>query len=224
MKKMSHWGKPVALLALLLSALSGLKATAAVATSTTSANTIQESEPTPSLKGDNFDSARRLVGKCRAATRSMFIYQDRSATNPIRALQIQERVTIAEESSRDGWIAVSSPVSGFVWSRNLTSCSEVVEEESFKPTEESDENLPRGLCRRVRYQIPEGLAIRQRPNSYSPRIGGVFPGEWVTLSSSPQFRLDNEGREWVEIQSPQEGWVSNGFPELGDINLEACYW
>ncbi|MGQ4645725.1 SH3 domain-containing protein [Lyngbya aestuarii] len=223
MKKTSHWGKPVALLALLLSAVSGLKATATVVNSATLANTIRQSEVILSQTGDNFELARRLVAKCRAANRSMFIYQDRSTTNPIRALQIKERVTLAEQSSRDGWIAVSSPVSGFVWSRNLTSCSDVVEEESFKPTEEYEENLPRGLCRRVRYELPEGLVIRKKPNSYSPRIGGVFPGEWVALSSSPQFSLDSEGREWVELQSPQMGWVSNGFPKLGDINLEACY-
>jgi hypothetical protein len=212
MKKMNFRVKPTAILALVFSATGGLQATATVVTSAISANVILESRPTLSAKTSNTQVVQRLVGQCRAAARSIFVYRERSSSNPIRALEANEQVTLAEANGRDGWIAINSPVRGFVETRDLRRCSRVEE-----PTRQLN------LCRQVTYDGIEGLAIRERPDSNSPRVGGVFYGERVTLSNPPQFRQDSEGREWAKLTAPFVGWISNGFPAVGDLNLEACY-
>lgn len=157
-----------------------------------------------------------LSGQCRAATQSIFIYAERSTANPIRALQADEQVILAEASGRNGWIAIRSPISGFVQAKDLKPCPGNTAATTPSPT-------PPNRCRRVIYEEEEGLAIRESPNTNSARVGGVFPGDRVALSDPPQFRLDDAGREWVRITAPTAGWISNGFPQLGDINLKACF-
>ena len=157
-----------------------------------------------------------LSGQCRAAARSTFIYAERSTANPIRALQADEQVTLAEASGRNGWIAIRSPISGFVQAQDLKPCA-------GNPAATTPSPTPPNRCRRVIYEEDEGLAIRESPNTNSARVGGVFFGDRVTLSDPPQFRLDDAGREWVRITAPTSGWISNGFPQLGDINLKACF-
>jgi hypothetical protein len=232
MKKISHWGKPVALLALILSVVADLKATAV--TNTTSAPIISESEPTLSQQSDNLQLAQGLAGQCRIAAQSMFVYRERSISNPIRALELNEQVTLAEENGRDGWIAVSSPIRGFVEARALKSCNQQPRDSrepiSQQPRESREprqvqvppRSSPSNLCRRVTYEGTEGLAIRERPEINATRVSGVFLGERVTLTNPPQFRVDTEGREWVRLTAPSAGWMSNGFPSSGDLNLEAC--
>ncbi len=211
MKKMSRWGKSVALLALGLSAVGGMKANATLFSRIPTASRIVESVSTPSQKQDNVKLAQRRVGACRAATRSTFIYQDRSTAYRIRALQPNEKVTLAEERGRAGWIAISSPISGFVESKDLKLCSEA----SSRPSSSN-------LCRQVTYKGLEGVAIRERPDMNSRQLDAAFSGEQVTLINPPQFIVDNQGREWVRLAAPSAGWMSNGFPATGDINLEAC--
>lgn len=206
---MSFWGKPIALLALVSSTAGGMKATAAVFTSIPTVNRIPESESTPFLQRKNLQLAQSQEGECRAAVRSTFIYQERSTANRIRALQPDERVTLAEERGRENWVAISSPISGFVRARDLKLCSDV-------------STPPSNLCRQVIYQGTEGLAVRERPDINSRRLGGVLLGDRVTLANPPRFREDNEGREWVRLSDPLSGWMSNGFPATGDLNLKAC--
>jgi len=166
---------------------------------------------TLSSQTNSFLLTQGLSGQCRAAARSIFIYAERSTANPIRALQADEQVTLAEASGRDGWIAIRSPISGFVQAKDL------------KPCDGPTPPPPPNRCRRVIYEEEEGLTIRETPNTNSARVGGVFFGDRVTLSDPPQFRLDDAGREWVRITAPTPGWLSNGFPQLGDINLKACF-
>ncbi|HAX90379.1 MAG TPA: hypothetical protein DCY91_30105 [Cyanobacteria bacterium UBA11370] len=215
MKSMSQWGQPIALFALVLSPMGGLNATASVVAGITS-TPISEEQPTLSQQRGNVELAQGLIGECRAAARAMFVYPERSTSNPLRALQTDEKVTIAEESGRGGWIAISSPVNGFVQAQDLKLCSS-------SPPRTPPTSTPQSRCRRVSYEGTEGLAIRERPSVNSPRIGGVFFEDRVTLADPPQFRVDDEGREWVRITAPTAGWLSNGFPKLGDINLRACF-
>lgn len=212
MNKISHWDKLIALLALVLSTIGGMNATATVLTSTTSASIMLESEAILPQKRGNFQVAQGLVGECRAAVRSMFIYQDRSTSNQIRALQPNEQVTLAEGRNRGGWIAISSPISGFVQAKDLKRCFDDAEVPSPPPP---------NLCRQVRYSGNEGLAVRARPDKASRQVGAVFFGNRVTLSNPPQFIEDNEGRQWVRIVAPSVGWMSNGFLSQ-DSNLEVC--
>lgn len=218
MKKMSHWGTPVALLALALSAVGDTKAIATVFSNTNSANLILEAGLNPSQQKGTFQLAQELVGQCRAASRSIFIYRERSTASPTRALEPNEQVVLAEEDGRGGWIAISSPIRGFVEARDLKRCSGEPEQTVTRP------RPPRSnLCRQVTYQGLEGVVVRERPDIYSRPISTVFFEERVTLSNPPQSRVDGEGREWVRLTSPVVGWMSNGFPATGDLNLSACF-
>lgn len=221
MRIISQWSKPAALLALGLTVAEGLMATASVAVDArqtplvtafvhTQDNVENGYNPTSS-----FLLTQGLSGQCRAAARSIFIYAERSTANPIRALQADEQVILAEASGREGWIAIRSPISGFVQAKDLKPCA------GNSGTTPSP--TPPNRCRRVIYEDDEGLAIRESPTTNSARVGGVFFGDRVTLSDPPQFRLDDAGREWVRITAPTAGWLSNGFPQLGDINLKACF-
>lgn len=218
MKKISHWSKSIAMLALMLSVVGNLKANATNVPSTASVNMTSESAATLSQQRGNLQLAQGLVGQCRIAAQSMFVYRERSTSNPIRALELNEQVTLAEENGRDGWIAVSSPIRGFVEARTLKSCSGQPRESRQVPPRSSQSNR----CRRVTYEGIEGLAIRERPEVNSTRVSGVFLGERVTLTNPPQFKVDSEGREWVRLTAPGAGWMSNGFPASGDLNLQAC--
>lgn len=218
MKKMSHWGTPVALLALALSAVGDTKAIATVFSNTNSANLILEAGLNPSQQKGTFQLAQELVGQCRAASRSIFIYRERSTASPTRALEPNEQVVLAEEDGRGGWIAISSPIRGFVEARDLKRCSGEPEQTVTRP------RPPRSsLCRQVTYQGLEGVVVRERPDISSRPISTVFFEERVTLSNPPQSRVDGEGREWVRLTSPVVGWMSNGFPATGDLNLSACF-
>lgn len=211
MKRMSHWSRFIALFAVVLSTVGGMKATATILSNTATGNNRLASQAMLSLKKSNIQLAQR-VGECRAAARSTFIYQDRSTTNRIRALQSNEKVILAEAGGRDGWIAVSSPISGFVQTQDLKRCGEV----STLP-------VRRNLCRQVIYEGVEGVAVRERPEVSSTQVSTVFFGDRITLSNPPQFITDGMGREWTKLTDPSVGWMSNGIPARGDINLVACF-
>jgi hypothetical protein len=230
MKNMSYWGTPVALLALALSAVGDIRAIATVLSNTSSANLILEAELNQSQQKRTFQLAQGLVGQCRAASRSIFVYRERSSASPTRALESNEQVVLAEEDGRGGWIAISSPIRGFVEARDLKRCSEEPEEVVIRPRPPRSEEVvtrPRppgsNLCRQVTYQGLEGVVVRERPDIYSRPLSTVFFEERVTLNNPPQSRVDSEGREWVRLTSPVVGWMSNGFPATGDLNLSACF-
>ena len=213
MKKMSRWDKPMAFLALGLIVVGGIKANATILSRVSTGNKRLASVSTPAQQLNGVQLAQRRVGTCRAAARSTFIYQDRSTAYRIRSLQPDEKVTLAEERGRAGWIAISSPISGFVETKDLKLCSGV----SARPASSSS-----NLCRQVTYKGLEGVAIRERPDMNSRQLDAVFLSDRVTLVNPPQFILDDQGREWVRLSAPSAGWMSNGFPAAGDINLEAC--
>ena len=230
MKTMSRWGIPVALLALALSAVGDIRAIATVFSNTSSDKLSLEAELNQSQQKRTFQLAQGLVGQCRAASRSIFVYRERSTASPTRALEPNEQVVLAEEDGRGGWIAISSPIRGFVEARDLKRCSEEPEEVVTRPRPPRSQEVvtrprpPRSnLCRQVTYQGLEGVVVRERPDIYSRPLSTVFFEERVTLNNPPQSRVDSEGREWVRLTSPIVGWMSNGFPATGDLNLTACF-
>ncbi len=214
MTKICHWGKPVALLALVFSTVGGMKANATSDSSPSTFNRVFASASAASQQRGSVQLAQRRIGECRAATRSTFVYQERSTANPIRALQANEQVRLAEDRNIGGWIAINSPISGFVQTNDLKLCSN---------TSSSSNPVPSNLCRQVTYKGNEGVAVRERPNFNSRQIDTVFLGNRVTLANPPQFITDDTGREWARLASPTTGWMSNGFPATGDLNLEACF-
>lgn len=246
MSQINQWSKSATLVVFALTLAEALFATASVALTTESTElvarwvngtqnvennadrTLVTDEPdsfrsTPFTQTRSFFLAQGLNGQCRAAARPTFIYTDRSMTNPIRALQTNEEVTLAEGSGREGWIAIGSPIIGFVQTKDLKPCAGDSGVTTPSTPSNSSPNPSPNRCRRVIYEGDEGLVIRESPNTASARVGSVFLTDRVTLSEPPQFRLDDAGREWVRISAPMTGWISNGFPELGDINLKACF-
>ena len=230
MKTMSRWGIPVALLALALSAVGDIRAIATVFSNTSSDKLSLEAELNQSKQKRTFQLSQGLVGQCRAASRSIFVYRERSTASPTRALEPNEQVVLAEDDGRGGWIAISSPIRGFVEARDLKRCSEEPEEVVTRPRPPRSQEVvtrprpPRSnLCRQVTYQGLEGVVVRERPDIYSRPLSTVFFEERVTLNNPPQSRVDSEGREWVRLTSPVVGWMSNGFPATGDLNLTACF-
>jgi hypothetical protein len=76
-------------------------------------------------------------------------------------------------------------------------------------------------CRRVLAPVKEGLAIRSQPTTNSAWIGGVGNGDTVTITTNPATIVTVDGRNWVAIESPARGWVTNG--KIGDKgNLVLC--
>lgn len=216
MKMMSHWSKTVVLLALAINTMGDTQASAIVFPGLSTGNLIFEPAPKPSQQRNSVHLVQRLVGECRAATRGIFIYRERSPANPVRALQANEQVTLAEDRGRSGWIAIRSPISGFVQTQDLKYCSE------DSPVASRSE-----LCRQVVYQGSEGLVIRERPYLNSRAVGRVYGGDQVRLTNPPQFFVadnDPEQREWVRLATPIAGWVSNGSRVQGGINLESCFY
>ncbi len=220
MNRIGDLRKSVPLVALLLSAGGGIPVMATLVTSSASENMSVSSEVSLSQDREKLQLAQRLTGECRQVTQSTFIYPQRSSVEPVRALQVDERVTLAEDNGKGGWIAISSPISGFVRTDNLTRCGVSSGSLSTPPR---TPNVPTSnRCRRISYTGSEGLTVRERPDQNSRRVAGVFYDEQVTLSYPPEFRTDNDGREWARLALPTPGWVSNGYPRGGDLNLRAC--
>lgn len=147
-----------------------------------------------------------LIGQCRAVNKKVSVYKQASTTGAIvSTLNAETKVTLADNGS-NGFIGISSPVSGYVQVVNLKPCSGTT-----PPTGNT--------CRRVIQ--PLGLAIRREASPDALSIGGVAYLERVDLTTTPATsKKGPDGRNWVQIAKPAAGWVSNGFP--GSSNLGLC--
>lgn len=219
MNRIGALRKSIPLVALFLSAGGGIPVMGTLVTSSASGNMSVSSGASLPQDREKPQLAQRFGSECRQVTRSTFIYPQRSTVDPVRALQVDERVTLAEENGKGGWIAITSPISGFVQTDYLKRCG--VSSGSLT-TSPGTPNVSGNRCRLVSYTGPEGLTVRERPDQNSRRVGGVFYDQQVTLSYPPEFKTDNDGREWARLALPTPGWVSNGYPRGGDLNLEAC--
>ena len=167
------------------------------------------------LKPNCEDSAPKE--ECRAVKADTFIHAERSLNSErFRAIRTGEEVTILVGEERNGWVTLAKPQPGFVLSDNLTSCS------PSDSTLNSGSILESTLCRRFVSTQPGEFAVYERPSRDSSVRGQLLPQYTVILDSSTKFTTDTQGREWAKIVIPVEGWVSNGFPRRGGINLEAC--
>jgi hypothetical protein len=84
-----------------------------------------------------------------------------------------------------------------------------------------DASLGNVDCLRVNSPIEGGLRVRAWPGTYRNVIGGIANGETVNPGSFPATIIEYEGRNWVAIATPVQGWVSNGTPG-SQGNLELC--
>ncbi len=186
-----------------------------------------------------------LVGQCRAAKQATGVFKERLATSAILTpLKKGDRVTLAENTAQNGFIAVSAPSRGFIQTANLTVCAGTPKPTPAptpaptpKPTpaptpaptpKPTPAPVPEAkkLCRQVA-RTPllidnGGLNIRSEPSASSASVGGVAPGASITLTTAPATTKDDSaGRVWVQISAPNAGWVSNGF-RGGMSNLVMC--
>ncbi|MGL5197142.1 MAG: hypothetical protein ACRC8Y_26430 [Chroococcales cyanobacterium] len=78
---------------------------------------------------------------------------------------------------------------------------------------------PPDLCRRVTER--RGLAVHRTPDPNQTQIGGVDPNATVTLAADAEPIVGSDGRIWIKITAPVEGYISNGPPNSGG-NLAYC--
>ncbi|HBL13752.1 MAG TPA: hypothetical protein DD379_20625 [Cyanobacteria bacterium UBA11162] len=200
MKKTSHWRKPIGLFGVMVSTVVSLNAPSTALTSLPTDNTT-ESPSTIQL-------AQGLVGQCRAAKQRIFVYTERSATSQtVRTIGLDEEVTLADSGSA-GWIAISSPATGYVQARDLKPC---------KGGNQPDSGSGAGVCRKV--TVAQGLTIRQSASPSAALVGGVLSGNTVKLTNPKQSQKDSQGRTWIQITAPKAGWISSGFPD-GNLGPE----
>jgi uncharacterized protein YgiM (DUF1202 family) len=64
-------------------------------------------------------------------------------------------------------------------------------------------------CLRVRVPTGEGLRIRAEPGLQAKVIGWVPNGSTVKPNSFPAVIIEVDNRNWIAIQAPKVGWVSN---------------
>lgn len=207
MKRINRWGQSTTLLALALSTVVSLDVSATTASSTTTVNSSRESEPTSLQVQGNMQLAQGLVGQCRAAKQRIFVYTERSASSQtVRTIGANEEVTLADDGAA-GWIAISSPATGYVQARDLKPCKG-----GNQPGgNQSDSGSTSSMCRKV--TVVQGLTIRQSASPSAALVGGVLTGTTVKLANPQQSQKDSQGRTWVQIVAPKAGWISSGFPE-----------
>jgi hypothetical protein len=158
-------------------------------------------------------AADGLVGQCRAAKQSTGLYKDRSSSSVLlTSLKMGDKVTIAEAMPKDDLIAVSTPSKGFVQTMNLKMCPGAPKPDP-KPT-------PNPSSCRLVTQV-KGLAIRKEPMTTAEAVSGVGPNEKITLVMPAESKNTDDGRTWIKISKPAEGWVSEGFTN-GSKNVTAC--
>ncbi len=132
------------------------------------------------------------------------------------------------------WLAVSFPAQGyvdngplgnnhlnpceaFVWGAQLPSDGGARTSQRLDSTPQSRSG---SSCRRVIQ--PEGLTIRQSPSLNGSVLGGVDVDETLRIRLPLRTIVASDGREWVEITAPFNGYVSNGFGD-GVSNLGMCF-
>ena len=200
MKKMNQLGKPVSVLAVMAIAFTGISTPVMAGTDiTTSKESLQLAQGS-------------LVGQCRAVKLSIPIFRERVATSEaLRLLSANQTVTLSDNAvDANGFIGISAPTPGFVHAVNLKPCG------TPPPPPPTT-----SLCRQV-VQPSEGLLIRRDPNTTSPTVGGVAYLGKVTLTTNPPTVKRGENRDWIQISSPANGWVSNGFTSAASSNLAYC--
>ncbi len=223
MQQIRELGKPIALLAVLSIAVGGINVPASAGNSNSPSNNTSSPKASPSAQPKPAPSATvsagTLVGQCRAAKRSIFIYsQPNTTSKSVRTLAAGEQVTLADNGSA-GFIAISLPAPGFVEAKDLTACGGKTPNPNPTPTPTTSGNG----CRLVADKDKIGLKVRSQPNTSSTVNGGVAYGTTVTLKTDPpEYSKDNDGRSWVEITAPLSGWVAYGYPGTKATNLVAC--
>lgn len=205
MNKIIYWGKSAVVLALIYSTWGGLKMGVKAAMETS--NQLSETTQLAQIPNNN------VVNQCRATNATIPVLRGNQLA---RWLNGNELVTLAEnQADSNGWIAIQYPIVGFVEARYLKSCDAL-----GRPSPNSPLPSNSSLCRRVSID-DRNLNVRQAPSDQSPLLGKISNQQQIWLSNPMESRLEGS-RQWVRIAYPLNGWVSNGFPSNGNMNLFTC--
>lgn len=129
------------------------------------------------------DTCRRISG-----TTALNVYQDPSSSSTALGVIEPGRNVTIEGSARNGWVAISAPLAGYMTASSLIPCS--------APKASIDR------CRKV--SATGGLRIRQEPSTSAEVLGLVANGRNVTIQ--------NRGDQgWVPIEVPLEGYVAADY-------------
>jgi uncharacterized protein YgiM (DUF1202 family) len=101
------------------------------------------------------------------------------------------RNVTVETPQGDGWVAVSAPIPGYMYSQYLSPCDPI----AIAPED----------CREVTAR--GGLLVREEPSIDADVVGTIANGRNVTLSGAA-------AGGWVPIQVPLEGYVSTNYLTL----------
>lgn len=146
----------------------------------------------------------QLVGTCRAVNDAVFVYQTASTSTPIRSLPKGTIVRLATNAGVNGFIAIDSPVVGFVQTKNL-----VVAPCPGQPAP----GITLRVCEITR--TFGGLTINREPRQGTGNAGtGVGPGEQITTTTNPPIvhppnrQPDANGYVWMRVARPVVGWIA----------------
>lgn len=207
MKTAFQWGKPTALISVLLLGAGSLTAPASAieSLSVEDGSSYQVAQATTDLCR-RVNVREGLVVREQANAGSRLI--DGVAYNAQLTL-VQDYREIAEPNGRV-WVEIASPVRGYVSTgfsnskNNLVMCSGAA---APSPSTGSTASL----CRQVDpRKAPQGLLVRADASSMSASRGGIAANTRVTLVSGYKLIPDKNGqaRNWVEITAPIAGYVS----------------
>jgi hypothetical protein len=162
--------------------------------------------------------AADLIGQCRAAKQVTGIYEKPVTTSKsVGSLKMNDRVTLAENTAKEGMIAVNVPMDGFVKTSDLKMCGTKAPETPTDKPKPADK--PTGSTCRLVTQV-KGLVIRNSAGG-AEVLGGVSQNDKITLASPMESKDTADGRTWIKISKPMDGWVSEGFKNAGK-NVSAC--
>ncbi|MBC6423768.1 MAG: SH3 domain-containing protein [Hormoscilla sp. SP5CHS1] len=183
MKKIIDWSKPVVCWTIVAIASMQGTALSQVQRVAVSPGSLMSPSRTAKPGGHHLsttqaDTAQAFPGKCAMAREEIFVYNSPATSGQrIRSLGPSEQVALADEGM-NGWIAIDSPIKGFVQIKNLKLCS------------------PIGECRAAK----QGIFLYDKPDSSGRKIRSILTNEEVTIAGT------NENG-WIAISSPANGFV-----------------
>jgi len=195
MKQSNDLQQAIAVSPLLTLAVTALASPSPAASQATH-NDIQLLSPTPlSIQKESKNQLVQDPANCRRVVtlgRNLNVRSSPGGTI-ISSLPNKTLVTI-ESRSVNGWVRISSPVSGYISARYVKLCAE--------PTPPSSTVTPSNNYRRV--IATAGLRVRQEPSINSPILGYLANGQRITI-------VNRGANGWVPISSPIQGYVSAAY-------------
>lgn len=132
----------------------------------------------------------QAIDSCRqvSAVSGLNVYQEASINSSVIGNVANGRYVTIINRGINGWVPISAPLKGYISAANLKYC-----QTATPPVDNCRQAAARG-----------GLNVRRKPSVYSPILGIVANGRYMTI--------DNRGANgWVPISVPLNGYVSSAY-------------